>query len=219
MRKHTYLAAGFAAGALLTAFSIAPATADTADELTAGGTNVAVGDSVTANLASSNATFSTSIGNIVCTASNFASTVATNPAEDTAEATETVTALAFSGCTSTVSGTTGVSSIGLTSGTTPTATVDDDSSADSAITLDVSPSVTVVLKTVLGNIKCIYAGAVSGAIDNTAETITFSGQSVAKQSGSSFACPASGSFTAAYGPTVDNNILDANGNPTALTVN
>ena len=80
MRKHTYVAAVFAAGALLTAFSIAPASADTGDELTAGGTNVAVGDSVTANLASSNATFATSIGNIVCTASNFASTVATNPA-------------------------------------------------------------------------------------------------------------------------------------------
>ena len=217
MRKHTYLAAGVVAGALLTAFSIAPATADTVDELTAGGTNVAVGDSVTANLASANATFATSIGNIVCTASNFASTVATNPAAGTGEATETVTALAFSSCTSTITGTSGVSSIGLTTGTTPTATVDDSNPA--AIALDVSPSVTVVLRTVLGNIKCVYAGAVAGAIDNTAETITFSGQTVSKQTGSSFACPASGSFTAAYGPTVDNNILDANGNPTALTVN
>ena len=50
MRKHTYLAAGIAAGALLTAFSIAPATADTVDELTAGGTNVAVGDAVLGRL-------------------------------------------------------------------------------------------------------------------------------------------------------------------------
>jgi hypothetical protein len=215
MRKHTYLGAGIAAGALLAAFCVAPASADTADDLTAGGANVGVGDSVTAGLASSTATFSTSIGNIVCTASNFAATVATNPAVGTGEATETVTALAFSSCTSTISGTSGVSSIGLTSGTTPTATVDDSNPA--AIALDVSPSVTVVLRTVLGNIRCVYAGAVSGAIDNTADTITFSGQPVARQTGSSFACPSTGSFTASYGPTVDNNILDANGNPTAVT--
>src|SRR5438445_6779215 len=117
MRKHAYLGAGIAAGALLAAFSTAPATADTVDELTAGGANVAVGDSVTANLASSTATFATSIGNIVCTGSNFATTDASNPAVGTGLATETVTALSFSGCTSTISGTSGVSSIGLTSGT------------------------------------------------------------------------------------------------------
>lgn len=219
MRKHTYWGAGIAAGALLTAFSIAPAHADATDELTAGGATVAVGDSVTANLASANATFATSIGNIVCTVSSFGSTVSANPAEDTTEATETVTALSFSSCKSTISGTTGVSSIGLTKGTTPTATVNDDASSDSAITLNVSPSVTVVLRTVLGNITCVYGGAVSGAIDNSAQTITFTSQSVSKQTGSSFACPATGSFTAAYGPTVDNNILDVNGNPTAVTVN
>ena len=202
MRKHTYLAAGIAAAALLAAVSTGSALAAGGDELTAGGNNVTVGDTVTASLSSASAVLSTSIGKITCTASTFSATATTNPAEGVAEATETLHVLSFSGCTSTISGTTGVRSVGLTSGTTPLATVVDEPS-DNPIDLDLSPSVTVVLGTILGPISCIYAGPVVGVVSNSAGTITFTGQAVTRQAGSSAACPSSGTFTATYGHVVD----------------
>jgi hypothetical protein len=157
---------------------------------------------------------STSIGKITCTVSTFSATDTTNPAEGVAEATETLHVLSFSGCTSTISGTTGVRSVGLTSGTTPLATVVDEPS-DNPIDLDLSPSVTVVLNTVLGPISCIYAGAVVGVVSNSAATITFTGQTVSRQSGSSAACPSTGSFTATYGNVDDTSMT---GSP-AVVVN
>jgi hypothetical protein len=214
MRKHIYLGAGATALALLTAVAAGPASAAGGAELSAGGNDVAVGDVISANLSSPSATFSTSSGNISCTASSFSSTDTTNPAEGVDEATETVHTLAFSSCKSTIFGTVSVKSVGLTAGTAPLATVVDEPS-DDPIDLDVSPSVTVVLNTVLGSVTCIYAGAVSGVVDNTADTITFTGQTVAKATGSSALCPATGTFTATYGNVVDSSMT---GTP-AVTVN
>ncbi|HEV3172070.1 MAG TPA: hypothetical protein VGZ32_17095 [Actinocrinis sp.] len=214
MRKHIYLGAGATALALLTAVAAGPASAAGGDELTAGGANVAVGDVISATLSSPNATFSTSSGNISCTASSFSSTDATNPAEGTAEATETVHTLAFSSCTSTIFGTVSVKSVGLTAGTAPLATVADEPS-DNPVDLNVSPSVKVVLNTILGSVTCIYSGPVAGVVSNAADTITFTGQTVAKAPGSSALCPSTGTFTATYGNVVDQSIT---GTP-AITVN
>ena len=205
MRKYTYLAAGAAAAALLAAVSTGSALAAGGDELTAGGNNVNVGDTVSASLSSTSAVLSTSIGKITCTASTFSATDTTNPAEGVAEATETLHVLSFSGCTSTISGTTGVRSVGLTSGTTPLATVVDEPS-DNPIDLDLTPSVTVVLNTILGPISCIYAGPVVGVVSNAAGTITFTSQSVSRQTGSSVACPSTGSYSATYGNVDDTSM-------------
>jgi hypothetical protein len=203
MRKYTYVGAAAASLILAAAFSAGPAAAAGGDELTAGGNNVAVGNSITATLTSTDATLSTSIGNIVCTGSGFAATDATNPAEGVAEATETVNTLSFSGCSTTIFGAEDVSSIGLTG--TATATVVDEPS-DNPIDLDVTPTVTVVLDTILGPVDCIYSGPVVGVVSNSADTITFTGQSVSSQSGSSQLCPSSGTFTATYGHVVDTSM-------------
>jgi hypothetical protein len=205
MRKYTYIGAAAASLFLAAAFAVGPAAAAGGDELTAGGNNVAVGDSITATLSSADAVLSTSIGDIDCTVSSFAATDKTNPAEGVAEATETVNTLSFSSCSTTIIGAEDVSSIGLTPGTAPIATVVDEPS-DNPIDLDVTPSVTVVLDTILGSVDCIYSGAVAGAVSNSADTITFTGQTVTSQSGSSQLCPASGSFTATYGSVVDHTM-------------
>jgi hypothetical protein len=222
MRKITYVGAGLAAAALATAFSIAPATADTTDVLSAGGTNAAVGDSITANNATGTDTvLSTSLGNIDCTSSSFASTVGTNPAatgtSDT-EATETLTGLSASNCSTSIFGTTGVESIALTDGSTASVTVDDNDGSSNAPTLTLTPSVTAVIDTFLGQISCVYSGTVTGVISNSAQTITFTNQSVTSQTGSSVLCPSSGTYSATFGPVVDNSILTG-GSATPLTVN
>jgi hypothetical protein len=201
MRQRTIsLLATAAATALLAALPVGSAMAATGGVLTVGstgGTNVNVGDALSAAL-SGTSTFTTSAGNLSCTGGSFASTDKTNPAVSVGTATETVTAISFTGCTSTITGTTAVNSIGLESGTSPVATVTASSS-----TLSVDPTVAVTLQTIFGPITCYYASTISGALSNTAHTLTFTSQSVARQTGSNALCPSSGSFTATYKPIID----------------
>ena len=220
-RKTSLTAVAIAASAaLLGVFGAGTASAQATDELTAGTANAAVGDALSAGLASGgSATFTTSLGTITCTTAGFDATVASNPTAGTGLATETVTGLSFSNCTTTVFGTIGVTSIGLTKGTTATATLDDTNIANGVIDLDVSPSITVVLRSILGSVTCHYGGAITGTADNADSALAFTDQTQTLQTGSSGLCASSGSFTATYGPVVDENVLDANGNPTAVTVN
>ncbi|MGX4689146.1 Tat pathway signal sequence domain protein [Streptomyces sp. JNUCC 63] len=196
-----------AAVAALTFPAIAPASAADGAVLTtggAGGTPVAVGDVLTAQLASgTTATLHSSASGtsgVSCTASTFAATVTDNPAAP-GTATESVTGHTFDSgsCTSNVTGVLGVS--GITVDNLPyTATVDSDG------TLTVTPAAgstiqtTVKLRTLLGTITCVYkAAALTGKTDNTDSGIAFTDQQFTKVSGSSL-CFSSGYFTAKYAP-------------------
>lgn len=203
MRKILLLPAA-AAVAVLTAFATTPAFADDSAVLTAGGSDVAVGDTIVGT--STSAVLTTSSGSITCTSASFTASVLTNPAAS-GSATEQTTVLSSTGCKSSIAGTTSVKSVGLTSGTTPTATVTDaGASPTGAPTLSITPSVTVVLGTVLGQVTCVYSGSLTASVDNTDNAIDFAGVTVTKQTGSSAACPASGTYTATYSPVVDTTV-------------
>ncbi|HEY3873110.1 MAG TPA: hypothetical protein VGM10_32440 [Actinocrinis sp.] len=211
MRKLLLIPAA-AAVAVLTAFAAVPASADTTDVLTAGGNNVVAGspgDTVTGS--STSAVLSTSAGSITCTQAAFTSNVQSNPAAP-GTATEQVTSLSAtaSTCKSTIAGTTSVQSVGLTSGNTPIASVDD-----SSLTLTITPSVTVVLGTVLGRVTCIYSGTLVAQVVNSSNAIVFSDATVTRQTGSSTVCPTTGGYTATYSPVEDTSMT---GDP-AVTVN
>lgn len=214
-RKLTYLAAAAAvvlAGAFgATAASAAPSSPSApavVDVLTVGslgGTNVtpgSPGDTLTAVLIAGGS-FTTPAGNISCTQGNFAATVNTNPPAP-GSATETVTVLHFvpTTCTDTIAGTSGVVSIDLKVNGAASA-VDGTSPQLNVTSLDEK----VVLKTSLGNLVCDYgtAGAVtqiSGSLSNTTGNVTFSSAPVARVSGTA-TCPATGTFTATFGPILD----------------
>lgn len=203
MRKNLYTVLAAAAATVLVGLgAAAPASAavpHTADTLTVGsaiGPNVAVGDVLNAALTGTS-TLATSSGNITCTAGSFGATAATNGA---ATATETVTSFTMtaSSCTSKITGTTKVVSIGLKTGTAPVATV-----TASSATLSVTPTVTVVLGSILGNVTCYFSGAATGSLSNSAHSLTFTNVAVTKQSGSSSLCPSSSTFSATYSPVLD----------------
>ncbi|MBO4258629.1 Tat pathway signal sequence domain protein [Streptomyces griseorubiginosus] len=173
-----------------------------------GGTAVAVGDVLSAPLASGTAatlySSATGTSGVSCTSSTFTATVTDNPSAP-GTATESVGAQTFdsSSCTSNVLGVTGVTSI----------TVDNlpyTTSVASDGTLTVTPAsgstiqTTVKLKTLLGSISCVYqAPSLTGTTSNTDASINFTNQQFTKTSGSSL-CFSSGYFTAKYAPVTDN---------------
>jgi hypothetical protein len=62
---------------------------------------------------------------------------------------------------------------------------------------------TVVLRTLLGSINCVYqAPSLTGKADNADNSIAFTNQEFTKTSGSSL-CFANGYFTAKYAPVTD----------------
>ncbi|MFD8302198.1 Tat pathway signal sequence domain protein [Streptomyces sp. NPDC059690] len=191
--------------------AVAPASAADTPVLTtgsAGGTAVAVGDTLTAPLASgTKATLyssATGTSGVSCTSSTFSAGVTDNPSAP-GTATESVSGQTFdsSSCTSNVLGVTGVSSI----------TVDNlpyTTTVASGGALTVSPAsgstiqTTVKLKTLLGSITCVYqAPSLTGTADNADNSINFTNQQFTKVSGSSL-CFSSGYFTAKYAPVTDN---------------
>ncbi|MHC3469677.1 Tat pathway signal sequence domain protein [Streptomyces sp. 7R007] len=210
MRTRT-LATLVGAAAALSLTAAVPASADGTAVLTTGsvgGTAVAVGDVLTAPLASgTSATLyssATGTSGVKCTSSTFTATVTDNPAAP-GTATESVGAQTFdsSSCTSNVVGVLGVSSI--TVDNLPyTTTVTSDG------TLTVTPAsgstiqTTVKLRTLLGTITCVYqAAGLTGTTSNDDASINFTNQEFTKTSGSSL-CFSSGYFTAKYAPVTDN---------------
>ncbi|MFE1310851.1 Tat pathway signal sequence domain protein [Streptomyces sp. NPDC058755] len=209
MRTRSLLALAGTVTALTVAMAV-PASADGSAVLTtgsAGGTAAAVGDTLTAPLASgTTATLyssATGTSGVTCTSSQFTATVTGNPTAP-GTATESVTGHSFdsTSCTSNVTGVLGVSSI--TVDNLPyTATVASDG------TLTVSPAsgstiqTTVKLRTLLGTITCVYqAPSLTGKADNSDSSIAFTNQQFTKSSGSSL-CFANGYFTAKYAPVTD----------------
>jgi hypothetical protein len=210
MRTRT-LATLIGAVAALSIPAVVPASAADTPVLTtgsAGGTAVAVGDVLTAPLASgTNATLyssATGTSGVTCSSSTFTASVTDNPAAP-GTATESVSGQSFdsSSCTSNVLGVTGVTSI--TVDNLPyTTTVTSDG------TLSVTPAsgstiqTTVKLKTLLGSITCVYqAPSLTGTASNDDSSIAFTNQEFTKTSGSSL-CFSSGFFSAKYGPVTDN---------------
>ncbi|MEU2425614.1 Tat pathway signal sequence domain protein [Streptomyces sp. NPDC007851] len=207
MRTRSLLALAGTVVALSVAATV-PASADGAVLTTgsAGGTAVAVGDTLSASLAGgTTATLyssATSTSGIKCSTSTFTATVTDNPAAS-GTATESVTGQTFGNCTSNVLGVTGVSSI----------TVDNLPYANAVASggaLAVTPAsgsaiqTTVKLTTLLGSITCVYqAPGLNGTTDNSDNSVNFSNQAFTKTSGSSL-CPSAGYFTAKYAPVTDN---------------
>ncbi|MCX4742396.1 Tat pathway signal sequence domain protein [Streptomyces antibioticus] len=185
----------------LTLPAITPAAAAGAVLTTAGG-DVAVGDVLNASLATgTNATLyssATGTSGVSCASSEFAATVTDNP-EAPGTATESLTAHSFGNCSANVVGVLGVTSITVNN-------LPYTASASSDGTLTVTPAsgstiqTTVVLRTLLGSINCVYqAPSLTGTSDNTDSSITFTAQQFTKSSGSSL-CFANGYFTAKYAP-------------------
>ncbi|AYN38811.1 Tat pathway signal sequence domain protein [Streptomyces dangxiongensis] len=208
MRKRSLLAlAGTATALALAAATPASAAGAVLTTGSAGGTAVAVGDTLTAPLASgTSATFyssATGTSGVKCTGSQFTAKVTGNPTAP-GTATESVTAHTFdsSTCTSNVTGVLGVN--GITIDNLPyAATVASDG------TLTVTPpsgsviQATVKLRTLLGSVTCVYrAPSLTGKAANADSSITFTNQQFTKFSGSSL-CFANGFFTAKYAPVTD----------------
>lgn len=209
MRKYLGLGAAAALG-LVTAFTAVPAAnADSVAVLTtgsAGGANVTVGDTLQAGLSSgTTSSFLDANGKgVTCTAANFAASVTDNPAAP-GVASESITALGFSGCTSNISGVKSVKSITIDS-LPYSATVDD--STDS-ITISSPVHATISLGLVIGSATCKYSGpstGVAGSVSLTDGSLSFVNQTFTRDTGSWAGCPSPESFNADFGPVLDTSV-------------
>lgn len=185
--------------------AVAPASAADTAVLTAGGNAVAVGDVLTASLASGTAatlySSATGTSGVSCSSSQFTATVTDNPTAP-GTATESLTGHTFSNCSANVLGVLGVTGITVNN-------LNYTTSVSSDGTVSVTPAAgstiqtTVVLRTLLGSINCVYqAPSLSGTADNADNSIKFTAQEFTKVSGSSL-CFAKGYFTAKYAPVTD----------------
>ncbi|MFF3707662.1 Tat pathway signal sequence domain protein [Streptomyces phaeochromogenes] len=215
MRTRTSLALAAAVTAL--ALSAAgPASAADGSVLTtggAGGTAVAAGAVLNSSLAAgTSATLyssSTGTSGLSCTSSKFVASVVDNPTAP-GTATESVTAHTFdaSSCTSNVIGVLGVTSIKVDN-LPYTSAVGSDGSVTITPAAGSTIQTTVVLRTLLGSINCVYqAPSLSGTADNADNSISFSKQQFTKFSGSSL-CFSNGFFTAKYAPVTDTTQTDS----------
>ncbi|MFF7948168.1 Tat pathway signal sequence domain protein [Streptomyces griseorubiginosus] len=206
MRSLVSLTAAAAALALPVAVAAsAPAAADDVAVLTTGtvgGPAVAEGSTITASLASGTSAtlYSTATGTsgITCGTSTFTATVGSNPTAP-GTAVESLTGQTFGNCTSNVIGVLGVTSITVNN---LAYTTDVSSGGAVSVTPTGGPiQTTVVLRTLLGSVSCVYqaAAGLSGTADNSDNSIKFSNQQFTRTSGSSL-CPANGFWTAKYSP-------------------
>ncbi|MEU0068276.1 Tat pathway signal sequence domain protein [Streptomyces sp. NPDC006332] len=208
MRTRSLLALTGAVAALTLA--AVPASAADTPVLTTGGlggTPVAVGDVLTAPLASgTTATLyssATGTSGISCTKSQFTAKVTDNPAAP-GTATESLSGHSFdsSSCSANVVGVTGVTSITVNNLPYTTA-VNSDGTVTVTAPSGSAVQTTVVLRTLLGSINCVYqTPSLTGKADNADNSITFTKQQFTKTSGSSL-CFANGYFTAKYAPVTD----------------
>ncbi|MCZ4509671.1 Tat pathway signal sequence domain protein [Streptomyces sp. ActVer] len=215
MRTRTSLALAAAVTSL--ALSAAgPASAADGSVLTtggAGGTAVAAGAVLNSSLAAgTSATLyssSTGTSGLSCTSSKFVASVVDNPTAP-GTATESVTEHTFnaSSCTSNVVGVLGVTSIKVDN-LPYTSAVGSDGSVTITPAAGSTIQTTVVLRTLLGSITCVYqAPSLSGTADNADNSISFSKQQFTKFSGSSL-CFSNGYFTAKYAPVTDTTQADS----------
>lgn len=215
MRKYGYLLAATGA-VLLATLGAVPAAADpvgtqTVNVLTygsEGGSNVDVGDTLSASLKTGTAAtfYSTTSGStgVTCTSSTFRADVDGNPAAP-GTATETVTEHTFASCTENVSGVISVQSVTVDN-LNYAATVDSATATVTVTGTAAKPiQTTVVLNTLLGRITCVYlanGNTVTGATSDADNSIMFDDEPFTKSSGPSV-CFSNAYFTATYAPVVD----------------
>ncbi len=216
MRKYLIIPAAALAAALV-AMSAIPAWAATTDVLTTGkvgGSNVKVGATLKANLASgSTANFiqsGTKNSGVKCKKSSFSAKVTSNPKKP-GTAKESLTSQSFGSCTSNVMDVKGIKSVKISN--LPNNVSSSDKSGFPVTVSETSKSkplkVTVVLSTDLGAVTCVYATkSLSGHGSNTGNTVTFTSQKFGKSSGPSV-CFKSGLFSASYGPLEDSSAGNA----------
>ncbi|MEV6592686.1 Tat pathway signal sequence domain protein [Streptomyces acidicola] len=207
MRTKSLMALAGTATALVLAAGVTPASAAGTVLTTgsAGGNAVAIGDELSASLASgTTANFyssATGTSGVSCAASTFKADVTNNPAAP-GTATESVKEHTFGNCTSNVTGVLGVTSVTVnnlpyTAAVTSAGAVTVTPAAGSVI------QTTVVLRTLLGSINCVYqAPSIAGTSGNGDNSINFTAQPFTRTSGSSL-CFSTGYFTAKYAPVTD----------------
>jgi hypothetical protein len=206
MRRYLYLAAVPVAVALATLTQLPASAAGTVLTTgSVGGTAVAVGDQLSASLASgSQATFFSSATNttgVRCNSSTFTATVTDNP-DAPGTATEALNSQTFTNCTANVFGVNRVNSITINNLPFSAAV-----SSDGTLTLspDSGPiAATVSLGTVLGNITCNYQtdGSLEGTADGSSGAINFTDQQFSKTSGPGL-CFNNVFLNATYAPVTD----------------
>ncbi|MGQ4336187.1 Tat pathway signal sequence domain protein, partial [Streptomyces hayashii] len=154
--------------AALSLAAVTPASAAGAVLTTANG-DVAVGDVLNASLASgTTATLyssATGTSGVSCASSAFSATVTDNPTAP-GTATESLTAHSFGSCTANVLGVLGVTSV--TVNNLPyTTSVGSDGSVTVTAAAGSTVQTTVVLRTLLGSINCVYqAPSLTGVASN-----------------------------------------------------
>jgi len=217
MRKPTVALAALSAVALLVPVALASSAgsaqaADAGAVLTYGsaaGTDVPVGDTLSAGLAAGTAvTFTSapdSTSGVTCTTSSFTATVTANPAAP-GVAEESLDAQSFGDCTSNVFGILSVD--GVTVDNLPYTVVLDDTAGTATVTG--SPiQTTVVLSTLLGQITCQYqADSITATVTAGTSGIGFANQAFTKTAGPGL-CFANGYFSAQYTPVVDTSQADS----------
>jgi len=219
MRKVVLLATA-AVTAVLAVLPMTTASAATVDVLTiskVGGTNVAVGAILKANLKTgTKATFfspGTRMG-VSCKQATVTDKVTANPAKP-GTAGESLTAQTFTKCTTNIAGATGVKSVKVLSLPYTTALSDAAGFPITVTKPGGALKTTIVVNSTLGAITCTYKDAkLSGSASNTGSVNAFTNQ-VFKLSSGSAACLAKGSFSATFGPLQDTSVT---GNP-AVFVN
>lgn len=212
MRKYFYIGA-LAAIALVAALPAAAAAAAPVHVLTTGkarGPAVKPGAVLKASLKSrTSAVFANSLGKLTCTKSAFTAKVVANPAKTGRPATAkaSITAETFGNCTISVKGVTIKSQ--KVANLPYNVTVSDAKGNPVRISgrSKVKPlllSITVKFGT--STFSCsVRAASISGSWTNKGNATVFVKQKFVKAAGGVF-CPASGTFSAAYGPVRDTSV-------------
>jgi hypothetical protein len=209
MYKRLLSVAAAAAGAILVVAPALPASASGSPVLTVGstsGTAVAVGDTLTASQESgTDVTIPTTSGGstgITCTAASLTASVTANP-DSSGNADESVTGLTTTGCTSNITGVTGVNSVTLNNlpynaSVAPGGNLTVTAGSAGAI------QSTVSLKTVLGTITCVYklTNTFVAVVHNGNNTIVVVTIEFTLVSGPAV-CPKNGFLSVTLGPVID----------------
>jgi hypothetical protein len=209
VRKYFYIGA-MAAAALVAALPATAAEAASVHVLTTGkvgGPAVAPGAVLKASLTKrTNAVFATTLGKLTCTKSTFTAKVVTNPVKP-GTATESITAETFSSCVISVRGATiKSSSIGNLpyNGTVSDAKGNPVKISGRTKAKPLLLSITVKFGT--STFSCsVKAASISGTWTNKGNATVFVKQKFTKAAGGTF-CPASGTFSASYGPVTDSSV-------------
>jgi hypothetical protein len=217
VRKYFYIGV-LVATALVAALPAAASAATPVHVLTTGkvgGPAVAPKAVLKASLVTrTSVVFATSLGKLTCTKSTFTAKVVTNPVKGTAAkpatATESITAETFAGCTIKVTGFKVIIKSITVANLPYNATVSDAKGNPVKISgrSKAKPLLlSVVVQVGTGKpFTCgVKAASIAGAASNKGSTTAFVKQKFTKSSGGAL-CPASGTFSATYGPVRDTSV-------------